>query len=78
MVLMNILAKILQDGVESMNTINMQIFNTQSRGLKYIRAHGIFMSDRYKKCLPAVLSQSLKDETMFHPWMKVYCPFILG
>jgi hypothetical protein len=29
------------------------------------------MSDRYKKCLPAVLSRSLKDVTMFHPWMKV-------
>jgi hypothetical protein len=30
------------------------------------------MSDRYKKCLPVVLSRSLKDETMFDPWTKVY------
>jgi hypothetical protein len=29
------------------------------------------MSDRYKKCLPAVLSRSLKDETMLHPWINV-------
>jgi hypothetical protein len=29
------------------------------------------MPDRYKKFLPAVLSRSQKDETMFHPRMKV-------
>jgi hypothetical protein len=36
------------------------------------------MSDRYNKCLPVALSRSLKDETMFHPWMKVSFTFIQG
>jgi hypothetical protein len=29
------------------------------------------MSDSYTKCLPAAPSGPLKDQTMFHPWMKV-------
>jgi hypothetical protein len=56
----------------------MKIFNTYSSCLKYIRAYSSFMFDRYKKCLPVVLSRLLKDETMFHSWMKVSFTFILG
>jgi hypothetical protein len=37
-----------------------------------------YMSDGYEKYLPAVLSRLLKDETMFHSWMKVSFTFIQG
>ncbi len=67
-----------EDGVESMNTRDMDIFKTQARRLDYIAEHSIGMSDRYTKCLPAASSGSLKDETMFHPWMKMKYTFILG
>jgi hypothetical protein len=48
-----------QDGVESTNTANMYIFNTQARHLNNIAAHDIFMSDHYNAALPVAQRGSL-------------------
>jgi hypothetical protein len=45
-----------------MHTTNMDVFNTQAMHLNYIAAHGIFMSDHHKECLPAAPSGLLKDD----------------
>jgi hypothetical protein len=39
------------------------IYDAQARHLNYIGVLMIYMSDRYKKCLPAAPSGVLKDET---------------
>jgi hypothetical protein len=57
----------------------MNIFNTQAKRLNYIAEHGICMSDRYKNtCRRHRADRFIKDETMFHPWMKVKYTFIQG
>jgi hypothetical protein len=62
-----------QDGVDLMNPTNMCTFNTHDSCLNNIAEHGIFMSDRYKKCLPVQQADRLKMKhyNMLNALMKV-------